>query len=209
MASDPGQLGDDATRMAELLFADDGKGKLTGDLASRRPGADLDKQLAEVRDSNANVAIGKPTGRDPDAGKPRPGTSTGPLVDNPGDVASVDGNKIEQEPKTRIDILPKPPKEPGNDISQIVSKIRTSYVGGLQRCYKKALGPQPSLAGKVALTFTVTERGGVSDGSAKGVDDGFEDCVEGLMTRWSFIPVTDEDGDATDVDLGITLQLSI
>ncbi len=208
VASDPGHLTEDATRLADLLFDDSGKGLVDADMAKRRPGTDLDKQLQEVRDSNAKVAIGNPDGDRLRDGQPRIGTTTTPGIVGPDGVTKVGDDKIEKSPPTRIDVIPKPPKEPGADIAAIIAKIRTTYIGGLQRCYKKSLGPQPGLAGKVALTFTVSEKGGVSDGKAAGVDDGFEQCVEGLMTRWGFSPVVDQDGDPIELDLGVTLQLS-
>ena len=65
-----------------------------------------------------------------------------------------------------------------------------------------------TLAGKIILTFNVTDRGVLTDGAAAGVDDTLEQCVEGLMKTWSFTPVVDSDGDPTDVDLRLPLQLT-
>ena len=64
-----------------------------------------------------------------------------------------------------------------------------------------------ALSGKVVLAFNVGERGGVTGPAATGVDDQLEQCVEGLMGGWRFNPVVDTDGDATDVDVKVTLQL--
>lgn len=211
VATDPGKLQEQARAAVDALFSGDDGGLIASTMPGRKPGVDLGKQLEQVRDSNANVTIGDPTdGRFPDDGKPRIGTTPDkPLIDGlPPVVKPIDDDKIEKVPPTRIDIIPKPPSEPVS-IEAIVGKIRTTYMTGLQRCYKKALGGVPTLAGKVALTFTVTEKGKLESGKAAGVDEGFEGCVEGLMTRWSFSPVTDQDGDPTEVDLGITLQLSI
>ena len=93
-------------------------------------------------------------------------------------------------------------------MNSIVRKISTTYMSGLQRCYKKSLGGVPTMAGKINLTFTVTERGVTTDGRATGVDPTLEACVEGLMAKWSFTPVVDEDGDETEVDVKLGLQLT-
>ena len=39
----------------------------------------------------------------------------------------------------------------------IIARIKALYLAGLERCYRKALVADPSLTGKVALTFTVCE----------------------------------------------------
>jgi hypothetical protein len=210
VVTDPSKLRDDARAAVDALFSDDDGGRVASTMPGRKPGVDLGKQLDQVRDSNANVTIGDPADpRFPGDGQPRIGTSVKPATDGtPAVVAPIDDKDDEKVPPTRIDIIPRPPTEPVR-IDAIVAKIRTTYIGGLQRCYKKALGGAPTLAGKVALSFTVTEKGKLESGSATGVDEGFEGCVEGLMSRWSFTPVTDQDGDPTEVDLGITLQLSI
>jgi hypothetical protein len=208
-ASDPRALAGDATRMADLLFDDGGTGAVDASMARRRPGSDLGRQLEELRDSEAKVAIGNPSRDRTGDGTPRIGTSTAPVLDGPDGVTRVDDDKREVEVPTRITVTPRPPKQPGADIDDVVTKIRTTYMGGLQRCYKKALGPQPTLAGKVTLSFELSEKGKVGDRTARGVDDGFEDCVEGLMTRWSFTPVVDKDGDPMELDIDVTLQLAI
>jgi hypothetical protein len=209
--SDAGGLAEDATRMADLLFANDGGGKLdAGDMAGRRPGSDLDKQLQEMADQNAKASIGNEDGdRLRDRPGARPGTSQEPALPGDPSIAKADGDKIDHVPPSRIDVKPQPTKTPGVDADAVIAKIRTTYMGAMQRCYKKALGDEPTLSGKVALVFTLSEKGGVSDPDARGVSPVFEECLEGVMPRWSFTPVTDEDGDAVELDIGVTLQLSI
>lgn len=203
-------LAGDATRMADLLFADTGGGKVdAGDMAARKPGHDLDKQLQELNDANAKMSIGNEQGdRLRDRG-PRQGTVEEPLVVTDPSITKADGDKVDKVPPARIKVIPQPPKKPGVDTEAIVGKIRTTYMGAMQRCYKLALGDEPDLGGKVSLVFTLSEKGGVSDPDAKGVSPVFEECLEGVMPRWSFTPVTDEDGDAVELDIGVTLQLSI
>lgn len=208
-AAEPRALAEDAIRVADLLFADTGAGTVDAHLARRRPGTDLARQLAEVRDADARVAIGNPDGDRLRGDGPRMGTGRDPAVAPPTEVTRADDDKAERVPPTRITVAPQPlPPGPPRRIDHVVEKIRTTYLGGLQRCYRQALGREPALAGKVRLTFTLTEKGAVSDGEARGVDPGFEQCVAGLMTRWTFAPVRDEDGEPVELDLGVTLQLS-
>jgi|GEM_PF-3424776 len=210
--AEPGSLtdpSDDATRFADDLFSSDAGGLRPGELTGRKPGSDLGKQLDEIAASGANTSIGNGTQvatRDREG--VRPGTAQEPLVNGSGPVIHTPGKEPETVPPGRI--RPVPPKNPpgGPDVDSIIRKISTTYVGGLQRCYKKALAGDAKLAGKIILTFTVTDRGKLSDGRAAGVDDTLADCVEGLMTSWTFTPVVDADGDATDVDLKLPLQLT-
>lgn len=209
VANDARDLAGDATRMADLLFANDGHGPVdAGDMARRKPGNDLDKQLQEMNDKNAQATIGNETGdRLRDRG-PRQGTVEEPVIGDPS-IHKADGDKGEKLPPTKIDVIKQPPRQPGIDTEAIVDKIRTTYMGAMQRCYKKALAEDPTLSGKVTMMFTLSEKGGVSDPDAKGVSPVFEQCIEGVMPRWSFTPVIDKDGDAVEVDIGVTLQLSI
>lgn len=208
--TDSRDLAGDASRMADLLFANDGSGKLDGgEMAPRKPGHDLDKQLQEVKDSNAKVSIGNEDGdRLRDRG-PRQGTVEEPPIVKDPRVVKVDDDKGEKVPPTRIDVIKQPPKKPGVDTDAIVGKIRTTYMSAMQRCYKKALAEDPTLSGKVSLLFTLSEKGAVSDPEARGVSQVFQDCLEGVMPRWTFTPVTDKDGEAIEIDIGVTLQLSI
>jgi len=208
--TDARDLAGDATRMADLLFADSGGGKVdAGDMAPRKPGHDLDKQLQELNNANARVSIGNDQGdRLRDRG-PRQGTVEEPPGVTDPTIVKADGDKGEKVPPTRIKVTPQPPKKPGVDTEAIIGKIRTTYMGAMQRCYKLALGDEPNLSGKVSLVFSLSEKGGVSEPDARGVSPVFEECLEGVMPRWSFTPVTDEDGDAVELDIGVTLQLSI
>jgi hypothetical protein len=208
--TDSRDLAGDATRMADLLFADSGGGKVdAGDMAPRKPGHDLDKQLQELNDANAKVSIGNEQGdRLRDHG-PRQGTIEEPPVVGDPRITKADGDKVDKVPPARIDVIPQPPKKPGVDTEAIVNKIRTTYMSAMQRCYKKALADDPTLTGKVTLLFTLSEKGGVSDPEARGVSKVFEECITGVMPRWTFTPVTDEDGDPLELDIGVTLQLSI
>jgi hypothetical protein len=112
VASDPGELQDEAERLAGELFSSDTGGTRFGDIDKRAPGTDLEKQLKEIADGDAQVAVGKPVkDRLPSDGKPRIGTSTNPNLPDgvPGVTVPADDDKIEKGPPARIDIIKKPP----------------------------------------------------------------------------------------------------
>ena len=129
------------------------------------------------------------------------------MIDRPTEIIDTVKDP-EQGPPGRIKPIstPTPPGDPSVD--SIIKKITTTYMAGLQRCYKKSLLGDGTLSGKATLTFTVSDRGAVTDHRVAGVDDKLGECIEGLMTKWSFTPVKDEDGDATDVDVKLGLQLT-
>ncbi|MBL0219293.1 MAG: hypothetical protein IPQ07_36175 [Myxococcales bacterium] len=49
----------------------------------------------------------------------------------------------------------------------VLDKINGVYMSGLQRCYKKGLLEDAKLGGKISMSFTVNERGGLDDNSAR------------------------------------------
>lgn len=198
-----------ASRTADELFGGDGGGLLPGDAARRRPSGDLAQQLAELRDQQARAELGDGSGRDlPSRPGPELGTSQEPGGEVPSQTVPTSIPKHPEPDHVRVTLTPpkRPPGEPPLDA--IIGKIKSAYMPGLVRCYKRAMVDTGPMSGKVVLTFEVNERGTVASGaSATGVDDGLEQCVEGLMASWRFTPVLDEDGDATEVDVKLTLQL--
>lgn len=198
----------DPTRMADLLFAPDGdSGRTVGDLSAKKPGTDLAQQLDEIKRNDQTASIGDQTGRVRPDDAYRPGTSQNPVVDPVTSPVTpiVKGPEI---PPGRIKPVPTP-RPPGDpSVDGIIKKISTTYMPSLQRCYKKSLVGDGTLAGKVSLTFTVTDRGALADGDAAGVDDNLASCIEGVMAKWSFTPVIDGDGDPTDVDVKLGLVLT-
>lgn len=199
----------DPTRMADLLFAPDGdSGRTVGDLSAKKPGTDLAQQLDEIKRNDQTASIGDQTGRVRPDDPYRPGTSQNPVIDpDTRPVTPIDKGP-EPGPPGRIKpvLTPRPPGDPSVD--GIIRKISTTYMPSLQRCYKKSLVGDGTLAGKVSLTFTVTDRGALTDGNAAGVDDNLASCIEGVMAKWSFTPVIDGDGDPTDVDVKLGLVLT-
>lgn len=75
-------------------------------------------------------------------------------------------------------------------VDDMVDKINKSYMPGLRRCYTKALKQDPTLKGKVTLTFSISSFGNVS-GEADGISRQVDACVETQLKRWNFGRPTD------------------
>ena len=67
-----------------------------------------------------------------------------------------------------------------------LSRIESSYLGGMQRCYRARLKHDARARGKVVVTFTVDESGKLAYRKASGVGKRLEACVERAMMQWSF-----------------------
>jgi hypothetical protein len=64
--------------------------------------------------------------------------------------------------------------------------IESTYIGGMQRCYRARLKRDSAARGRVVVTFTVDESGKLAYRRARGVGPKLEACVEAAMARWSF-----------------------
>ncbi|MBC8072647.1 MAG: AgmX/PglI C-terminal domain-containing protein, partial [Deltaproteobacteria bacterium] len=72
---------------------------------------------------------------------------------------------------------------------EVVRRHVKRHVGEVRSCYEKALAADPSLAGKLTLTFTIRPDGTVSSSriSASTVPgDEVGDCVVAASKRWTF-----------------------
>ena len=206
-ADEPAISEDDAQRFASILTGSEIGKTGANDLDKRQPGADLEKQIDAV--GNREVVVGND--QNGFRKKPREGIGTnpnGPQIDNPTQVANLDP-KENKEPKGRIQIRPLPPEGPGTTltVAMVLDKINGVYMPGLQRCYKKGLLDDAKLGGKIAVSFTVGERGGLDDGSARGVSTDVDACVGNFMKTWHFAIPRDKDGDPTDASFKLTLAL--
>lgn len=76
-------------------------------------------------------------------------------------------------------------------VDTMVDKINTSYIHGLRRCYNKGLALDPSLQGKVTLTFSVSSFGNVA-GEASGISPQVDACVATQIKSWKFGRPTDK-----------------
>ena len=203
------QQEENARAMADLLTGEGDNGTSQGDMSHRRPGADLGQQIADVREGGKQVAIGGGGGRGPrGSGDPRVGTGHGPAINGPGGTETAGGPKTEHAPQGRIQVSEKQAFDESSLTPDIVlAKIQSAYMAGLKRCYKEHLKKDASARGKVVLTFTVNETGRTVKGSAHGFASEVDECITNQMGSWRFPVPKDKDGEATDANFSIALQL--
>ncbi len=89
----------------------------------------------------------------------------------------------------------------------VLSKIQSDYMEGIERCYREYLKNDASARGKVALSLTVNETGRTVKGVAHGFAAEVDECITGQMSTWRFPIPKDKDGDATDANFEIALEL--
>jgi hypothetical protein len=70
-------------------------------------------------------------------------------------------------------------------VESILDRINTTYVGGLRRCYNKALANDPTLNRKIVATFTVSRNGQVL-GAIHGIAPQVDECLTNQLRRWRF-----------------------
>lgn len=210
-AEDTAQLQEDVARYAAALAGDaESSGGIDGAMGKTAPGGDLKQQLNEVKDSNANVKIGG-SDRGTRDGSARTGTGTGPKVEGPGGPKSATGEdgKTEKVPKGRVQVSS---KKGFDDTSltpdAVLSKINSTYMAGLKRCYKELLKTDPTAGPRVELQFTVNDKGRVTSPSVKSDYADLNSCIKGQMSSpWTFNKPVDSDGEPTEASFQITLAL--
>jgi hypothetical protein len=197
----------DAARLAAILAgADEGPHGPAG-MSHRQPGADLDQQIAEVRGHRITIGDGDHTSRVDE--RAHVGTGSDRIaIDDP--TLTRTAEHRESAPAVRLRLTPEPRgDDPLPAADAVLLKITTVYMPGLQRCYQKALVGNPGLSGKIALEFTIDERGHVIDASASGMSDGMSTCVESLMAHWRFAIPKDKSGDPTDASFKLALACAL
>ncbi len=70
-------------------------------------------------------------------------------------------------------------------VDAMLTKINTTYMQGMQRCYVKGLAQDNSLQGKVTIVFTVNPWGRVS-GTVSGIAPKVDTCITGQLSTWRF-----------------------
>jgi len=208
-ANDAVTLRKQAVSYADGLFADDMSDTgMAGGMDRRKPGTDLGQQLDAVQRSGAKVEVGGGTGRGTrGGGSARTGTGRGPDLHGQNGIAGNDKTQ-EKVPPGRIKVG----QHSGDtDVSltpdAVLRKIMQAYMAGLKRCHKDLLKTDPTARGKVTLAFTVSESGRVSRANVNGFNDGLDACIKSRVMTWRFPAPKDKDGDPTDADFQITLQL--
>jgi hypothetical protein len=195
--------------MANLLAGDGPNGTSEGDMSKRRPGADLGQQIDAVKEGGKTVSVGGGSGRGSrDEGGARTGTGHGPNINGPGGPEVAGGPKTEHAPTGRISVSDKTAIDESTLTAEaVLAKIQAAYMAGIKRCYTTYLKKDASARGKVALTFTVNETGRTLQGAAHGFAGEVDECIGGLMSTWRFPAPKDKDGEATNAQFAITLQL--
>jgi hypothetical protein len=198
-----------ARAMADLLTGEGPNGNSEGDMSKRRPGADLNQQIADVREGGKQVAVGGGAGRGPRGdGDARVGTGKGPNINGPGGTETAGGPKVEHAPTGRIQVSDKQTFDESSLTPDIVlSKIQSVYMSQIKRCYTNYLKKDASARGKVQLKLTVNETGRAVQTSASGLNPEVDSCIGNLMSSWRFPIPKDKDNEATSAAFAISLQL--
>ncbi len=200
----------EAARFADLLTGEGPNGTSEGDMSRRRPGSDLGTQLNEVNEGNQAVRIGGGTGRTSRGdGEVRVGTGHGPAINGPTGPESAGGGKVaEKAPGGRISVADRPTGDASSlSPEAVLAKIQSAYMAGLKRCYREYLKKDASARGKVGLSLTVNETGRTVKGVAHGFASEVDECITSQMSTWRFPIPKDKDGEATDANFEIALQL--
>ncbi len=198
---------DEALKFASILTGTEVGRNGANDMNKRQPGVDLGTQIDAVGDRQVVVGNDDSGFRE----GPREGIGTKPkqVTNDPNQVATQTPKGPERDPGGRIQIKPLPPEGEGTTLTvqMVLDKIKGVYMIGLQRCYKKGLLDDSKLSGKIAMSFTVTERGSLDDASAAGVSSEVDACINSLMSGWRFGIPRDKDGDPTEQPFKLVLAL--
>ena len=197
--------GDDAQRLATILTGDAPDENGTGSMGPRQPGADLHKQIDDARNRKVTIGDGTQTSRTDD--RTNVDLDRDQIVDNQ-NITRTD--RPDERPATgRISIGPvKPDDSTTLTPAVVLDRINTVYMAGLQRCYRvHGLNFDSKLSGRVAISFTVDERGQIIDPDASGVSSGVDGCIQKQMGGWRFPIPKDKDGDPTEASFAVSLAL--
>jgi hypothetical protein len=209
-SKDVGMSQEDVEAMANLMTGEGTNGTSEGDMSSRRPQGDLKGEIAAINEGNRTVSIGGGANRGSrDSGGARVGTGSGPKIDGPTGPESAGGGKVaEKGPSGRITVSSKSGLDDSTlSPDAVLDKIKKVYMAAITRCYTQYLKKEATSRGAVALSFTVNETGRAVNGNAKGFSGEVDTCIEGHMGTWRFPAPKDKDGEATDANFAITLQL--
>jgi hypothetical protein len=83
----------------------------------------------------------------------------------------------------------------------VLATIRSRYLGGIERCYRRHLKHQATSAGRVLVSFTVDPSGHAREGAARGIADRVEGCITAQIAQWRFPAPTAEARFALGLDL--------
>jgi hypothetical protein len=174
-------------------LAFEGPATSVGDMNKRRPGADLARQINDVRDGARAVDLrsGSWGGSRRDVGTAAVGSGP-PVVSTPGRISVASKQALDDSTLTP---------------DLVVSKIMAAYMAGIKRCYKQELARDPNARGKLALSLTVDDAGRTTSAKASGFSSELDGCVSGQMSGWRFPIPKDKDGNTTDASFQIAITL--
>jgi hypothetical protein len=196
---------DDGARIASILTDDTTRDGGPGEMRGRQPGGSLDRQIEDARNKRITIG-GDPRSRVDDRAHIDVDHRRDLPIDDPTIVRTQP--RHDDGPKGRLTIGPVHTDEPTTlTPDAVVDKIRTAYYAGLERCYHKAQVVDPTLSGKIALTFTVESHGRVTDPEASGVTAQVDSCIQSQMASWHFPAPRTKTGEPTDASYKISLAL--
>jgi hypothetical protein len=98
----------------------------------------------------------------------------------------------EQPPHVREELTP--------DV--VLATIRTRYLGGVERCYRRQLKKDATARGRVRVSFAVDPKGRVFEGEARGITEQVDDCITAQIAKWRFPRPSEEARFALGLELG-------
>jgi hypothetical protein len=78
------------------------------------------------------------------------------------------------------------PNVTGDIDRAVVKRVVKMHSNQIRYCYEKSLMQNPSLQGKVTVTFTIEKDGKVSAAKAEGVEDNLDRCIEARFKTFEF-----------------------
>lgn len=158
-------------------------------------------------DEQAHPMIGNGTHTSRVDDNARVATLPGPTITDEQSLTHVDPDHDERPPGRVIPGTVKPEQSTTLAAAAVLERIQSTYLAGLQRCYRLGLAQDATLSGRVSISFTVDERGQVSDPDADGLSSQVDSCIREQMTRWRFPVPRDHAGTATDAAFSVSLAL--
>jgi outer membrane biosynthesis protein TonB len=160
-------------------------GDVTGDKASWE---NLDKGLAKVGNANVVASVGSTRGattRGAGSGEVAAGKEVG--VTGPSGPSATGGEKVEKEIKVAGTMQKVEGESSGAlDPDKVAQTIKARYQARVMACYQRGLKTNPTLQGKVTVSFTVGIAGNVVKANVEGFDAGIDDCIAREARTWRF-----------------------
>lgn len=130
----------------------------------------------------------------------------GPTMTDDQTLTHVTPRDEHERPPRVIPGTVKPEQSTTLTAAAVLERIQSTYLAGLQRCYRLGLSEDATLSGRVMVSFTVDERGQVADRDANGLSSKVDQCISDQMTRWRF-PVPTNKGSPTEASFSVSLAL--